>query len=96
MFLRVLHRSHSMSTAVSTPWPPPSGQMDALVLQSPYNIAVQRCPVPRIEADTDAIVRVELAGLCGSDLHPFRGKEATDGGTIMGHEFVGTVVEVGE
>ncbi|RMZ56865.1 hypothetical protein APUTEX25_002954 [Auxenochlorella protothecoides] len=69
--------------------------MDALVLQSPYHIEVQRCPVPRIAAGTDAIVRVELAGLCGSDLHPFRGKEATDGGTIMGHEFVGTVVEVG-
>ncbi|KAL6777374.1 hypothetical protein ACKKBF_B21250 [Auxenochlorella protothecoides x Auxenochlorella symbiontica] len=84
-----------MCTAIDTAWPPASGQMDALVLQSPYHIEVQRCPVPRIAAGTDAIVRVELAGLCGSDLHPFRGKEATDGGTIMGHEFVGTVVEVG-
>lgn len=85
-----------MCTAIDTAWPPASGQMDALVLQSPYHIEVQRCPVPRIAAGTDAIVRVELAGLCGSDLHPFRGKEATDGGTIMGHEFVGTVVEVGK
>lgn len=44
----------------------------------------------------DAIVRVSLAGLCGSDLHPYFGRETgLDVGTVMGHEFVGTVVDVG-
>lgn len=77
-------------------WPPQDGSMQALVLTAPYVIELRQCDIPKLESDTDAIVRVELAGLCGSDMHPYRGKEATDAGTIMGHEFVGTVVQVGE
>ena len=51
---------------------------------------------PRIEAPGDCIVRVHMAGLCGSDLHPFYGRETgLDPGTVMGHEFVGEVVEAG-
>lgn len=51
---------------------------------------------PAIEDPRDAIVQVELAGLCGSDLHPFFGREAgLDPGTVMGHEFVGRIVELG-
>ncbi len=53
-------------------------------------------PDPVIEQPTDAIVRVQLAGLCGSDLHPFFGREVgIDPGTVMGHEFVGVVTSVG-
>ena len=52
---------------------------------------------PQIERPTDAIVEVQLAGLCGSDLHPFHGREqGLDPGTVMGHEMVGRVVAVGE
>lgn len=44
----------------------------------------------------DAIVEVGIAGLCGSDLHPYLGRErGLDCGTVMGHELVGRVVEVG-
>ncbi len=44
----------------------------------------------------DALVRVTVAGLCGSDLHPYFGRErGLDVGTIMGHELVGEVVAVG-
>jgi alcohol dehydrogenase len=54
-------------------------------------------PDPQIEADNDAIVQVELAGMCGSDLHPLFGREpGLDRGTVMGHEFVGTVVSMGD
>lgn len=53
-------------------------------------------PEPTIEQPTDAVVRVEWAGLCGSDLHVWHGRErGIDPGTVMGHELVGTVVEVG-
>ncbi|KAK2077125.1 hypothetical protein QBZ16_004759 [Prototheca wickerhamii] len=69
--------------------------MDAVVITGPYKVEVRACPVPTMQAPTDAIVKIELCGLCGSDLHPFRGKEPVDPGTIMGHEFVGTVVETG-
>lgn len=51
---------------------------------------------PEISDPTDAVVRVALAGLCGSDLHAFHGRETgLDVGTVMGHEFVGEVVEIG-
>ena len=51
---------------------------------------------PILEADTDAIVGVEIAGMCGSDMHPFLGREVgLDRGTVMGHEFVGKVLAVG-
>ena len=51
---------------------------------------------PLIEDRADAVVQVDLAGLCGSDLHPFFGREqGLDPGTVMGHEFVGRVLEVG-
>jgi threonine dehydrogenase-like Zn-dependent dehydrogenase len=52
-------------------------------------------PVPRVEAPGDAVVRVLVAGLCGSDLHPFTGAEPCDAGCTFGHEVAGEVVEVG-
>lgn len=51
---------------------------------------------PIVQSPSDAIVKVALAGLCGSDLHAFFGREAgLDAGTVMGHEFVGSITEVG-
>jgi len=51
---------------------------------------------PQLEDARDAIVQVEVAGMCGSDLHSFFGRESgLDKGTVMGHEFVGRVVEIG-
>ena len=44
-----------------------------------------------------AIVKVSLAGLCGSDLHPFFGREVgLEPGTVMGHEFIGEVIATGD
>jgi threonine dehydrogenase-like Zn-dependent dehydrogenase len=45
----------------------------------------------------DVIIAVELAGICGSDLHVYRGKEVgLDVGTILGHELLGRVVDAGQ
>jgi len=45
---------------------------------------------------TDALVRVRHTAICGADLLPFRGlTPGFEYGTVLGHEFVGTVVEVG-
>lgn len=52
-------------------------------------------PEPTLQADTDAIVRVRRAGLCGSDLHPYLGREAVRFGVVPGHEVVGDVVATG-
>lgn len=52
-------------------------------------------PEPQIEDQRDVIVQVERAGICGSDLHQYHGRERVGDGTIPGHEFVGKVVAVG-
>ncbi|TBU25558.1 alcohol dehydrogenase [Dichomitus squalens] len=60
-----------------------------------YDIRVEDAPIPQIIDDDDAIVKVILAGLCGSDLHIYRGHEDVDRDLICGHEIVGEVVALG-
>ncbi|KAF4304265.1 alcohol dehydrogenase [Botryosphaeria dothidea] len=71
------------------------GSMDAVVFRGVRRVAVERRPVPRVCDAGDVIVRVKYSGLCGSDLHLYRGKEECGTDFILGHEFTGTVVEVG-
>lgn len=53
-------------------------------------------PRPTLRSPREAVVRVSWSGICGTDLHPYRGEiPAFAGGTILGHEFAGTVVEAG-
>lgn len=71
--------------------------MQALCFDSIEKVTMREIADPAIEETRDAIVRVQLAGLCGSDLHPFFGRElGIDRGTVMGHEFVGEVVAMGD
>jgi threonine dehydrogenase-like Zn-dependent dehydrogenase len=70
--------------------------MRALVFEGVGGVAVANVADPLLAAPTDAIVRVDAAGLCGSDLHVYRGRErGLDAGTVMGHELIGTVVAAG-
>ncbi|WP_038058368.1 alcohol dehydrogenase family protein [Thermus amyloliquefaciens] len=70
--------------------------MRAVVYQGPFQVAVTEVPEPQLEAETDALVEVELAAICGSDLHIYHGKIAgVLPGTVLGHEFVGRVVAKG-
>ena len=55
----------------------------------------QAADEPRLEDDGDAIVRVRLAGICGTDLHVLHGSIPMDPGSILGHEAVGTVESAG-
>jgi len=51
---------------------------------------------PELVNPSDAIVKITMAGICGSDLHVYHGREAgLDHGTVMGHEFTGIVEEAG-
>lgn len=71
--------------------------MRGVCFEQVKRVGVHEVPDPVIENGRDAIVRVQLAGLCGSDLHPFFGREVgLDVGTVMGHEFVGEVAAVGD
>jgi len=68
----------------------------AITYHAPADLRVERVPDPVLLAPTDALVRVRLAAICGSDLHVWHGRETgLDPGTVMGHEFVGEVLEVG-
>jgi threonine dehydrogenase-like Zn-dependent dehydrogenase len=70
--------------------------MRAMVYRGPYKIRVEEKDIPRIEHPNDAIVRVTLAAICGSDLHLYHGMMPdTRVGTTFGHEFIGVVEEVG-
>lgn len=70
--------------------------MNAITFQGVEHLAYERVPDPEIVESTDTIVRVRVAGLCGSDLHPYFGRErGLDVGTVMGHELLGEVVEAG-
>ncbi len=61
--------------------------MLAATFQGVERIAVIEKPEPAILEPTDAIVEIEISGLCGSDLHPWSGREkGIDAGTTMGHE----------
>lgn len=68
--------------------------MRAAIFNGPRDITVGERPDPVIEKGTDAIVRVTLACVCGSDLWYYRGASPHDPGAI-GHEFVGVVEETG-
>jgi threonine dehydrogenase-like Zn-dependent dehydrogenase len=70
--------------------------MRAAVFRSEGVVEVVERDEPEIVEQTDAIVRVRRAAICGSDLHFFHGKAPMEPGTTMGHEGVGIVDRVGD
>jgi len=70
--------------------------MKALVYHGPGERRWETVPDPRLEEPTDVIVRIDSSTICGTDLHILKGDVAeVKPGTILGHEAVGTVVELG-
>ena len=70
--------------------------MRALRWHGKHDIRCDNVPDPQIEQARDAIIKVSSCAICGSDLHLFDGfMPGMKAGDIMGHEFMGEVVEVG-
>jgi alcohol dehydrogenase len=70
--------------------------MKGLVYHGPGRRSWETVPDRTLEAPTDAIVRISTSTICGTDLHILKGDvPAVKPGTILGHEAVGTIVEVG-
>jgi threonine dehydrogenase-like Zn-dependent dehydrogenase len=68
----------------------------ALCWEGVGKLAVREVPEPMIQTPGDAIIRVRASSVCGSDLHLINGYlPAMREGDILGHEFMGEVVEVG-
>jgi threonine dehydrogenase-like Zn-dependent dehydrogenase len=70
--------------------------MKALCWHGTNDVRVDNVPDPSIEHPRDAIIKVSSCAICGSDLHLFDGfMPGMQSGDILGHEFMGEVVEVG-
>src|SRR2546429_1135709 len=69
--------------------------MRGAVLYGPRDVRFEERESPTIVEPTDAIVRISLTCVCGSDLWPYRGLQPINGPTPMGHEYCGIVEEVG-
>jgi 2-desacetyl-2-hydroxyethyl bacteriochlorophyllide A dehydrogenase len=69
--------------------------MKAAVLVEPHRFEVRDVPVPAL-GPSDALIRVERCGICGTDMHMFNGHYAADKLPIIpGHEFSGTIAALG-
>ncbi|MFD5826273.1 glutathione-independent formaldehyde dehydrogenase [Lentzea sp. NPDC060358] len=69
--------------------------MKAVVYRGSKDIAVQDVPDARVEEPTDAVIRITTTNICGSDLHMYEGRTNVESGTVLGHENMGIVEEVG-
>src|SRR5436190_8541889 len=69
--------------------------MKGTMLYGPRDVRFEERDTPRISKATDAIIKVSATCVCGSDLWPYRGINAVEKPTPMGHEYCGIVEEVG-
>lgn len=67
----------------------------AAVLKAVGEMEIQEFPIPEIK-DNDALLKVEMVGVCGSDPHMYEGTNTNAFPVIMGHEIVGTIEEIGD
>ena len=71
--------------------------MKALCWHGSNDVRVDNVPDPKIEDDRDVVIKVTSTAICGSDLHIYSGKIPTmKSGDVLGHEFMGEVVETGK
>ena len=68
--------------------------MKALVFQGPNQIGVEQVPIPK-PGPGEAVIRVTLTTICGTDLHILKGEYPVKAGLIIGHEPVGVIHELG-
>src|SRR5581483_11477239 len=69
--------------------------MKAVVYNGPRNVSVSKLDDPRIQKQTDVLVRMTTTNICGSDLHMYEGRTSFKPGRVFGHENLGEVVEIG-
>lgn len=70
--------------------------MKAATFIAPGKMVITAVPKPTIEKETDAVIRIIRACVCGSDLWWYRGLSKRESGSLVGHEAIGVVESVGE
>jgi threonine dehydrogenase-like Zn-dependent dehydrogenase len=69
--------------------------MKALVFKDVWKIEFNEIPIPQVTQPDDVLLKVSAVGICGSDIKILEGKHHYKENTVLGHEFCGTVVEIG-
>jgi (R,R)-butanediol dehydrogenase/meso-butanediol dehydrogenase/diacetyl reductase len=69
--------------------------MKAAVFIEKEKIEIQDIPRPEIRSG-EILLKVEYCGICGSDVHAYKSGKLYSPGTVMGHEFSGTIAEIGD
>lgn len=72
--------------------------MKAAVFYGKHNLKIEELAIPHPNSD-EVVIKVKACGICGTDVHIYNGDEgaaATPSGTVLGHEFSGEIIEVGE
>lgn len=70
--------------------------MKAVVFHGVGDIRLETVREPKIKLPTDALIRITASAICGTDLHFIRGTIELEPGTVLGHEAVGVIEELGK
>lgn len=70
--------------------------MRAVAFQAPRSVQVVEQSPPEVTHSDEALISVQCTGICGSDLHIYHGRVKIEPGFVIGHEFVGTVLQTGD
>ncbi len=69
--------------------------MRAAILKGALQVAVEEIARPHVVDPTDVVLKVERTAICGTDLHPYESRLELEDDVVLGHEFLGTIVEAG-
>lgn len=73
------------------------GKMKRAVMTAPRTLAVEEAPIPELVKENDVLVKICYVGICGTDIHIFRGeRDDVKLPRVMGHELSGIVEETGK
>src|SRR5205807_6781053 len=71
-------------------------KVNAVRYENVCKISVSDYPKPKLVSPTDAILKVTTSGISGSDLHMYDGRTELKQGTVVGHEILGVIEEIGQ
>ena len=71
-------------------------KMKAFVFHGIGQLELTEIPIPHVKDPDDVLLKVKAVGICGSDVKILEGKHHFKPNTVLGHEFCGEVVEVGD
>ncbi|OGG13492.1 hypothetical protein A2773_03220 [Candidatus Gottesmanbacteria bacterium RIFCSPHIGHO2_01_FULL_39_10] len=69
--------------------------MKKAVFSGPFDLKIEEVPRPKI-GPQDVLLKIKKVGICGTDIHIYKGSLKTPLPLVLGHEFVGDIIEIGK